>query len=321
LRQAADVRALAGVFPVLCTPFDESGAPDLASLDRLVDATLDSGADGLVFGGIASEVMKLGDDERRTLAARVLRRVARRGGRRVPVWVGTGHQAGVPALALSLHAQEHGAAGVMVMPPFVQKPGLGALAAFFGELDAALSIPIMVQDAPLASGLTLPVGWLAKVAHDLRNVRAVKVEAPPTAIKVADLAAAAKTIRTRIALFGGLGGANFVAELRRGAAGTLPGAGFPDVFVRILERWRAGDEKAAQAEHERALPLIRFVSQSVEWSFHAYKRILVRRGVLACAHVRRPTCRFDDDARRELDLLCDASGITAAKRPRRREKA
>jgi 2-keto-3-deoxy-L-arabinonate dehydratase len=313
--------ALAGIFPVLCTPFDERGALDWKSLDRLVDWTLARGVDGLALGGIASEVMKLDDEERRTLVARVLRRVGRAAsrGRRVPVWVGTGHQASVPALDHARHAQDRGAAGVMVMPPYVNKPSLGALHGFFGDLDGALSIPIMVQDAPLASGLALPVDWLATVARDFRRVRAVKVEAPPTAAKMADLAAAARAKRTKLALFGGLGGANFVGELRRGAAGTLPGTAFPEVYVDIDAAWRRGDEAAAQAGHDRALPLIRFVSQSVEWSWHAYKRILVRRGVLASAHVRRPTCRFDDVAQRELDALCDAAGIAVASKAERRK--
>lgn len=305
------VGALAGVFPVLCTPFDERGALDLASLDRLIDWTLERGVDGVTLGGIASEVAKLDDDERRTIAARALGRVARGGARRVPVWVGTGHQSSAAALAHSLHAQEHGASGVMVMPPFVHKPSLRALHDFFGDLDAALTIPIMVQDAPQASGLALPADFLAALARDFRRVRALKVESPPTAPKMADLAASARRCATELALFGGLGGANFPSELRSGAVGTLPGAAFPEVHVRILAAWHAGDEAAAQAEHDRALPLIRFVSQSVEWSWHAYKLILVRRGALANAHVRAPTCRFDELAQRELDALCSAAGIEA----------
>jgi 4-hydroxy-tetrahydrodipicolinate synthase len=299
------VTALDGIFPVLCTPFDERGAIDFASLDALVDFTLASGADGLTLGGVASEVMKLGDDERRALVVRVLARV---GGRR-PVWVGTGHQSLDLTLEHSLQAERAGAAGVMVMPPFVQKPALAALAGLFHELDRALAIPIMVQDAPQVSGLSLPVEWLAHLGRDCRNVRAVKVEAPPTGPKISELAELSKG---ELKLFGGLGGANFVDELRRGAVGTLPGAAFPELFVRIHARWRAGDAAAAQAEHARVLPLLRFVSQSVEWSYHAYKRILVRRGVLQSPFVRRPTCRFDEVAQRELVELLAACGVAAA---------
>jgi 4-hydroxy-tetrahydrodipicolinate synthase len=297
--------ALAGIFPVLCTPFDERGAIDLASLDALVEFTFASGATGLTVCGVASEVMKLGDGERRAIVERVLARV--RG--RAPVWVGSGHQSTGLTLEHSLHAQNGGAAGVMVMPPYVQKPSLAALALFFQELDRALALPIMVQDAPQVSGMTLPAEWLAKVARDCANVRAVKVEAPPTGPKIAELAERSKG---GVKLFGGLGGANFVGELRRGAVGTLPGAATPELFVRIFERWRAGDLSAALAEHARMLPLIRFISQSVEWSYHAYKRILVRRGVLKSPFVRPPTCRFDDVAQQELEELMAACGVAAA---------
>jgi 4-hydroxy-tetrahydrodipicolinate synthase len=305
LVRSASVRPLEGLFPVLCTPFDERGALDFESLDRLVDFTLRTGADGLTLGGVASEVMKLGDGERRAIVERVLARVKGR----VPVWVGSGHQSTEATLDHSLHAQNSGAAGVMVMPPFVQRPALGALAGFFRDLDRALSIPIMVQDAPLVSGLTLPVDWLAQLGRDCANVRSVKVEAPPTGPKISDLFAASKG---ELKLFGGLGGSNVVDELRRGAVGMLPGAAFPDAFIPILELWRDGDAASAQTNHARLLPLIRFVSQSVEWSYHAYKRILVKRGVLSAAFVRGPTCRFDDVAQRELEELMTACGIAAA---------
>lgn len=303
--RATAVRALEGIFPVLCTPFDERGALDFASLDRLVDFTIRSGSDGITLGGVASEVMKLDDGERRAIVERVLARV----NGRVPVWVGSGHQSGDATIGHSLHAQQLGAAGVMVMPPYVQKPALGALAGFFKEVDAALAIPIMIQDAPLVSGLTLPVDWLAGVARDCPNVRAVKVEAPPTGPKITELKEAT---RGELKLFGGLGGANLVDELARGAVGTLPGAAFPDAFMSILEHWRDGDAASARTSHAQLLPLIRFVSQSVEWSYHAYKRILVKRGLLASPFVRGPTCRFDDVAQRELDELVAAAGLAAA---------
>jgi 4-hydroxy-tetrahydrodipicolinate synthase len=303
--RSASVRPLEGLFPVLCTPFDERGAIDFESLDRLVDFTLRTGADGVTLGGVASEVMKLGDGERHAIVERVLRRVKGR----VPVWVGSGHQSSDATIDHSLHAQNAGAAGVMVMPPFVQRPALGALAGFFHDVDAALAIPIMIQDAPLVSGLTLPVDWLAQVGRDCAHVKSVKVEAPPTGPKISELAVESKG---ELKLFGGLGGANVVDELRRGAVGSLPGAAFPDAFMAILELWRDGDAASAQANHARLLPLIRFVSQSVEWSYHAYKRILVKRGVLQSAFVRRPTCRFDELAERELEELLATAGVPLA---------
>lgn len=296
--------ALAGIFPVLCTPFDARGAIDLASLDRLVDFALDSGADGLTVGGVASEVHKLADEERRALAEGVLARVAARGASdprgRAPVWVGAGHQSTEASIEHALHAQRHGAAGAMVMPPWVARPSLAQLSAFFRDLDRAVELPVMIQDAPLVSGLHLPVEWLLDVATECRRTRAVKVEAPPTGPKIAELA---QRGGGSLALFGGLGGSNLVCELERGAAGSLPGCAFPELHVEILARFRAGRAAEAAALHRRATPLIRFVSQSVEWSYHAYKRLLVERGVIETAYVRRPTVRFDERDQAELMAL------------------
>jgi 4-hydroxy-tetrahydrodipicolinate synthase len=247
-------------------------------------------------------VHKLADDERRAIVERVLARVKGR----APVWVGSGHQSTALVIAHSLHAQERGAAGVMVMPPYVAKPPLAQLAQFFRDLDAAIRLPIMIQDAPLVSGLHLPSDWLLDLAAKCRNVVAVKVEAPPTGPKTGDLA---QRSNGRLAVVGGLGGGNLVDELRRGAVGTLPGSAFPEWHLRIVRSFRAGDVAAAEREHARLLPLVRFVSQSVEFSYHAYKRILVKRGVLADAHVRRPTCSFDDLAAAELDRLLSASEL------------
>jgi 4-hydroxy-tetrahydrodipicolinate synthase len=305
---------LSGVFPVLCTPFREtveSAAPggvrsvvDLESLDPLVDFTLASGADGLTLGGVASEVHKLADEERRAIVERVLARVAGR----APVWVGTSHQSTELVLAHSLHAQSRGAAGVMVMPPFVSRPSLAALATFFRELDDALDVPVMIQDAPLFSGLHLPSEWLVEVAAKSRNVRAVKVEAPPTSPKIAQIARLAKADTKRrsgfeLALFGGLGGANLVSELHHSASGTLPGSAYPELAVAIVAKFSAGDVEGAAELERAAAPLVRFVGQSVEWSYHAYKRVLVRRGVLKGASVRRPTIGFDSSSDAELDAL------------------
>jgi 4-hydroxy-tetrahydrodipicolinate synthase len=286
---------LAGVFPVLCTPFDREGAIDFGSVDRLVDATLERGVDGLVVGGVASEVHKLDDGERRALVERVLARVAARG---VPVWVGSGHASTEATIAHSLHAQRHGAAGVMVMPPHAHpaKPALAALAAFFRDLDLAIELPVMIQDAPIVSGIQLPVDWIVEVAASCRRIVAVKVEAPPTAPKIGELARNAPSL----ALLGGLGGANLVDELARGAIGTLPAAAFPELHVAIVEHARAGDLDAARRLQERAAPLLAFVSQSIEWSYHCVKRLLTTRGAIAHATVRRPTIAFGEADAAEL---------------------
>ena len=76
--------AITGVFPVLPTPFDATGAPDANGLATLVRYLLRSGVDGMTFPGVASEVATLSESERADLTALVIREVAGR----VPVVAG-----------------------------------------------------------------------------------------------------------------------------------------------------------------------------------------------------------------------------------------
>ena len=298
-----------GVYPVLATPFDDRGKIDEESLRRLVRFVLESGADGLTVGGVASEVYKLSEPERERTATIVLEET----GRAVPVWVGTGHSCAELAVELSTKAEALGAAGVMVMPPFAMRPTLAGVGAYFRAIARAVKVPVMVQDAPLVSNVHLPADFLAGLAGELDTLRYVKLEAPPTGPKISDLL---RKAGGKLAVFGGLGGMNMTDEFKRGAVGTLPGSAFPEVHVEIWRRFRDGDVAGAEEVHRRFLPLLRFCSQSVEFSFHAYKEILRRRGVLRSAYVRQPSTTFDDGERAELEALL---GTRSAKGSRGKE--
>ncbi|HWU74447.1 MAG TPA: dihydrodipicolinate synthase family protein, partial [Sphingomonas sp.] len=59
--------SLGGVFPVLPTVFDDQGEIDRDGMRAVVDYVVASGADGLVFPGLASEYDLLTLDEREDL--------------------------------------------------------------------------------------------------------------------------------------------------------------------------------------------------------------------------------------------------------------
>src|SRR6187401_2431576 len=63
------MKDLRGVFPVIPTPFTAANAPDEQAFVRLLDFALSSGANGIVFPGMASEVETLSETERAKLVA------------------------------------------------------------------------------------------------------------------------------------------------------------------------------------------------------------------------------------------------------------
>ncbi len=157
-----------GVFPVVPTIFKESGELDLAGQKRCVDFMIDAGSNGLCILANFSEQFSISDDERELLTKEILEHV--RG--RVPVIVTTTHYGSLICAQRSRRAQDLGAAMVMIMPPYhgatIRVPEQN-IYEFFAKISDAISIPIMIQDAPV-SGTTLSAAFLAKMATEIKNV-------------------------------------------------------------------------------------------------------------------------------------------------------
>jgi 2-keto-3-deoxy-L-arabinonate dehydratase len=69
----------------------------------------------------------------------------------------------------------------------------------------------------------------------------------------------------------------------------MPGLGVADLLARIWRLGRAGRFDAALDLFERILPQLVFTLQNLELFLHLEKRLLVARGVLTDATVRRAT--------------------------------
>jgi len=206
-----------GVFPVVPTIFDESGALDLEGQKRCVEFMIDAGSNGLCILANFSEQFVLADDERDMLTRAILEHVAGR----VPVIVTTTHFSTAVCAERSRRAQALGAAMVMVMPPYhgatIRVPE-GRIVEFYQRLADAISIPIMIQDAPVA-GTVLSAALLARMAREIAQVKYFKIET----------AGAASKLREMITLGGdaiegpwdGEEAITLLADLDAGATGTL----------------------------------------------------------------------------------------------------
>src|SRR5262245_33739247 len=155
----AFTRPYRGVFPVAPTIFDERGNLDLEGQRRCIDFMIDAGSQGVCILANFSEQFVLSDAERETVMRAVLKHVAGR----IPVIVTTTHFSSAVCAARSRQAEECGAAMVMVMPPYhgatfrVSEPSIFE---FFRIVSDSVSIPVMIQDAPVA-GTPLSVDLLA----------------------------------------------------------------------------------------------------------------------------------------------------------------
>ena len=294
-----DAIKLSGVCPILPTPFDEKDRLDEESLVRVVRFLLDAGVSGIALFGNASEAFALRGAEKQRISDLVRAEAAGK----APLIYGAGGTGIEPALDSCLWAQENGADMLMVMPPYMIKPDGQRIYDFYAALAEAVSIPIMIQDAPGACGVNIPVPVIVRLVNDCENIQYVKAEAPPTFLKAKEILTATEG---RVTVFGGLNGANFYEELCVGVVGTMPAGEFPDVLLRVYERFMAGDRKKAQEVFYRYLPFIRLGSTPGGMAMAIHKEVLRRGGIFSTARVRNPYLPANETMLRLLDdLLTD----------------
>jgi 4-hydroxy-tetrahydrodipicolinate synthase len=295
---------LAGVCTIALTPFRDDESLDQGGIESLARFYVERGVAGVVALGIMGEAHKLTDAERTTVIEHYVSAV----GGEVPVVVGCSAMATRVAVERAREAEEAGAAAVMVAPPN-RLGNLDLVFEYYARVAEAISVPVVVQDEPVNTGVVMPAAFIARVVNELANCRYVKLEEAPTTVKISSLKEVIQDRDKRAGIFGGLGGTHFFEELGRGAAGTMTGFAYPEVLVEIYRLFSGGMEEEARAEFYRYLPLIRFEAQLGVGGVAIRKAIFQRRGVIGSARVRHPAPALDGETLRELDRLISHLGL------------
>ncbi len=159
-----------GMHWMLATPFDADEQVDTASIPRLLRKAREAGCRGVVALGVTGEAARLTDKERALVARTVLD--ASDG---LPVTLGTTAPGTQVAIERSREAQKLGAAAVMISAPSMQKPNLDALLGYYQRIAEAVDLPIVVQDYPQTSGVSMPPAFVARLAEAVPSARYLKL--------------------------------------------------------------------------------------------------------------------------------------------------
>ena len=292
---------LSGVCTITLTPFTEEGDVDLGGIDSLARLYLDSGVHGLTILGIMGEAHKLSDAERSI----VMQRYLEAAGDRVPVVVGCSAAATKVTIEWAREAEESGAAAVMVAPPNHVR-NLDLVFEHYRRVAEAVSLPVVVQDEPVNTGVVMPAAFIARVVNEIEGCRYVKLEEAPTTIKITSLL---EKTEDRVGIFGGLGGMYFYEELSRGAVGIMTGFAYQEILVRTYELFSKGEKREAREHFFRYLPLIRFEAQLGVGGVSIRKEVFKLRGAISSSHVRFPAPALDEETLRELEELVGLLGL------------
>ena len=282
-----------GIWPVAPTPFNDDGTVDYEGMKRVIDCTVDQGSDGICILANFSEQFLITDEERRLLTEVSLKHMSGR----LPVIVTISHYATQIAVARAQHAKNHGAAMVMMMPPYHGALLKGSAEQSFEQFAQVgdVGIPIMVQDAPL-SGVDLPVPLLVRMAREIEEVRLFKIECPQAATKLRDLIAVGGDAIE--GPFDGEEAITLLADLEAGATGAMTSAMIPDQIKPVIDHFAAGDLRAATDAYARVLPAVNHENR--QCGFRSAKAAMVEGGVIRSEFCRHPIAPLHPQTRESL---------------------
>lgn len=273
---------LTGILPVAPTPFHDDGSVDEQGMKNVVDCLIDQGVDAICILANYSEQFLLSDDERTLMQKVSLEHNAGR----VPIIVTTSHFSTDIAVARAKAAEAMGASMLMMMPPY-HGAGLKAddegIMEHFQAVSDAISIPIMVQDAPL-SGVTLSVPLLVRMAKEIENVSYFKIECPFAADKLAALIEQGGD--AIVGPFDGEEAVTLLADLDAGCTGTMTSGLFPEHIGEIIRDYLKGDKESALRGWQKCLPLINHENR--QCGLRACKTVYAEGGVIGSDRVRHP---------------------------------
>jgi 4-hydroxy-tetrahydrodipicolinate synthase len=282
-------RRLAGIFPIMQTPFHDSGALDVETLAHEVQFLDRIGVQGMVWPQLASEFPLLNYDERLAGAEALVRaNKALDATTRPAVVIGVQASDTETAVKYARHADKLGPDAIIAIPLNGGKDE-GKQMEYYAAIGEACSRPLIVQSiGPMSVDLVL------RMAKQIPTLRYVKDEAGATLPRLTEYRKRGQLLQ---GVFTGKHGPTFLDDLARGAVGNMPAAGFADLYVAAWQDWTAGKRDEAMEMFAKTLLLI---ADAQAYGVAGQKYILQLRGVFPNSKCRGDATALDDEAKEAI---------------------
>ena len=160
-----------GSYTVTITPFTEDGRKiDIAAWKRFVDWQIKVGVPGIIILGTTGEFLTMTDDERRLFVETTVKHVKGR----MDVLVGTMNAYTPNAVRYSREAEELGADGLMIIPPYYYTPTEDEIFAYYKAICEKVSIPIMLYNNPFTSNVDMSAKLVGRLTRAFEQIRYIK---------------------------------------------------------------------------------------------------------------------------------------------------
>ena len=157
------------VLTAMVTPFHSDGSLDLDGAARLArHLTEQGGSDGLVVAGTTGESPTLTHDEQIDLISAVVDAIDN------PVVAGAGSNDTRAAVELSERATQAGAAGLLHVAGYYNRPSQAGLLEHFRACAEATDLPILLYDIPARTGRKIATETMVDLFATVPNIIGVK---------------------------------------------------------------------------------------------------------------------------------------------------
>jgi len=292
-----------GIALTAVTPFKADGSVDDAGIHSLVDFLVQHGLNEsngfLVPISTTGNFLALSLEERKHVVEVYLK--ASEG--LIPVVVGCNHIRLSEIVELARFSQDHGAAGVMVGPPFYWKPTQDQIIEHYNKICHSIDIGVIIYNNHWATQVDLSVETIGKILEN-PNVVGLK-ESTYSIIKLRNVL---NKYGTRINILNGLGEAYEPTYKQLGCEGFTSTMGniLPEQAVRLKSLLDDKQYEKAWELADRLQPIAAFLDSLTGGQYiAALKHTLKRMGVCG-ATVRPPIMPLAGSQAARLEKLMES---------------
>ena len=238
-----------GTYTAIVTPF-KNGRLDETAFERLIEAQIKGGVDGIAPAGTTGESATLSYEEHIAVIQSAINFA--RG--RIKVMAGTGANSTAEAIYLTRAAEEAGADSSLQVSPYYNKPTQEGLYQHFKAIARATKLPIVLYSVPSRTAVEIGVDTVRRLAQDCKNIVAIK-ESGGACDRVSQLRAA---LGPKFTILSGDDSLT-LPFMSVGAQGVVSVASnvIPREVSQMVKLFLAGNASGARRLHEKYFPFFK----------------------------------------------------------------
>ncbi len=160
-----------GSYTVTITPFTAGGKNiDFQAWGRFLDWQVACGVPGIIILGTTGEFLTITDEERTRFVDETVKLVKGR----MKVLVGSMNAYTPNAVRYSKEAEDLGADGLMIIPPYYYTPTEDEIFNYYKAICEGCGLPIMLYNNPFTSNVDMPASLVGKLTKSFEQIRYIK---------------------------------------------------------------------------------------------------------------------------------------------------